>query len=495
LSLRAALRRPLAALLIAALSILGVWGTHRLLRARAAAAAARILPADAILYLEAHDTAALLAALRGSPLSARHEDLLKSPLAGWLAQRPRPAALALWIEEGRSHLAWAVVSDLRGGERSILAALGGTQAPAGALLEQHYRGRAYVLVGRPEGETLCAGRIGRRLVVTSDETAYRRVVDVSAGDASLAGSGRLERGRKHLDAEGFLFAYLDASLLGIPGRFEGAAVAVRLGPAGWLERFHLLSDPSSPPLLVELLRRPPCATDLRSWLLKDADLLVSLCAGDLETLYEPALGALASGDTAAAGWRERLQGLEQLTGLNLKRELLGALGRRHAAAFAWGSGPRPVFVAALEVDRPSEFQQVLERLSGFGRLSGRLTAERFGARDLTTLADRSGAPALAWVLEGGQFLAAREPGRLKEALAARGEGHAPADTDWRALARRLAPPEVNLLAIERDTPALLWAVGRRDGVQGEVHAPHGILLSRALRAAERWREDQKPRAK
>jgi hypothetical protein len=505
LSLRGAIRRPLAALLFAALAILVSWGVHRLLRARAAGAA-RMAPTDTLLYVEAPETGALMAAVRDSPVAARHERWLKSPLAVWLARRSHPAALALWREEGGSRLAWAVVSDARSGEESLLQALAGAQTPAGALPRRRHRGESYALLGRREGEALCAGRIGRHLVVASGEAAYRRLIDTAAGGASLAGSGRLQRGRRHLDGGGFLYAYLDGSLIGIPGSFAGAALEARLGPAGWMERFHLVGDPASPPLLLQLLRRSPCAPDLGAWLPAPADLLVSLCADHLETLYEPAIEALTRRGEAAESWKERLRGIEQLTGLDLKRDLLAALGQRHAAAFSWepvpGSTDRarslaPAIVAALEVERSSDLQRVLDRLSGFGRATGRLRVERRRGRELTILEDAAGSPSLAWVLGEGRWLVAREPKRIEEALAARDAGKTLADSDWRGLARRLAPAEMNLLAILRSepSPTLLWAAGRRDGIHGELHSPHGVILVRGAKALEALPEAQNPRAK
>lgn len=524
------MRRPLiGVLLLVALAVFLSWALFRVLGARGAATAARLMPARTLLFLEAPDVQAALAALRAAPPPGWPR--IEHPLARWAAGRPVPGALGVW--SGGGGLRWALALLDPGDPAGLAAALLG-EPPAQSPAERTYRGDRYVLLPEVAGLEPCAGRIGRYLVLASEEAACREVLDAASGGASLDGMPPLGKARSHLETGGFLFGYVPLSGGAVeagaragseratPERpseersLQAVAFQSRLGEAGWVDRFHVVTEPADPPLALGILRRPPCAPDPGEAFPADATLLVSLCAGDLEELYDEALEEIVSrmAPEEAAALRERIAGVEQLTGLRVRRDLMRALGRRFAAALAWDGSPRPLaglpgLVVSLEVERPRDFASVLDRLSGFGRATGRLRRESIGGREVFTIlpAGRRAegeAPVLpaaaSYVLDGSRFLAASTPGRLRAALEAASAGRTLAgEAEVRAL-RLLAPAEVNLMLLARPAPlaawltrslppgagegrvsaqrgALLWAVGRRDGMHGEVHAPFSVLLA------------------
>lgn len=229
-----------------------------------------------------------------------------------------------------------------------------------------YRGVDYELLDRR-----FANGIVDHYLVAGTEAAFKAVVDASKDDTSLLDSEQWKTtvGDRGAGKEGVAFVDAKALLQSLAADLPGparVALPLLLGTLD-LRPFVATLDAGGRSLVVDVAS-PGTKPDPRGPAAASSELIESLPASAWFALAVPDVGpalgqvvaALEANPLIAAPLEGFARRFEDRTGLDLERDVIGAVG--DIALFALGNGPRKAGGAVIETARPAALAKALRRL-------------------------------------------------------------------------------------------------------------------------------------
>jgi len=468
-------RSVLAVLLLAAILAGAVSLSFLLFRSESPGEPAAAVPASADAVLLVPSVATLLKDLAGTRMAPSAGeggwDLLADVLSDLLSSRgipfdPDPARLATTLR-GAAALAWlpperpgsprqlilAFETHQRLGgmlayvEESILPGLAGSGAVWG---RRSHRGREYGTLRFPGSEaSVCLASYHRIVLVTQSGEGMRRALSaLTKQEASFLSNPVFRRVRRELRERSDLIAYASGDFLrralgpdrpgdrspvawlrslDVLASVQGAGVSVTVGNRGlFRERLRLLAPGISQTLPGQVFRGRPRALETALLLPPEFPLLLGASFSDPGAVWDRLpewLGRALGRDPRRI--RDRLDGIEQFLGVDIRKEILGAIGGE--ITMALGPPPERSFVVAMHPSDLPAARRWLTRLDGLARAAEAYRVEDSPGGPITTYEHPRLLPFRpSYAVTDSVLLLAGSPETLRRALDAAAR---PADAD------------------------------------------------------------------